>query len=69
MVVVRLEGGITWNAAGEVSGSFTTFESDGDLNVDGNIYATGGIVAKSLLPTLPTEWPQAGTGVDGVTKV
>ena len=62
------KGGITWNAAGEVSGSFTTFESDGDLNVDGNIYATGGIVAKSLLPTLPTEWPQAGTGVEGVVK-
>jgi len=33
-----------------------------------NLLSNGAVVAKSLAPTDANEWPQAGTGVDGVIK-
>lgn len=33
-----------------------------------NLLSNGAVVAKSLAPTDVNEWPQAGTGVDGVIK-
>ena len=33
-----------------------------------NLLSNGSVVAKSLAPTDVNEWPQAGTGVDGVIK-
>ena len=40
---------------------------EGILRPD-NLLSKGAVVAKSLAPTAATEWPQAGTGVDGVIK-
>jgi len=75
------EWGGSGGQAGTIGGSTPTIDTsnfvvktgataqtiEGDVTVN-NLYSKGGVVAKTLLPTDSTEWPQAGTGVDGVIK-
>jgi len=62
------KGNISWNAAGQASGAFTTLDNLGDFNVQGSIFASGAIVAGALNGTLPDDLPGATSLLYGTIK-
>ena len=62
-------GGLYWDTQGHIIGNFVELYNNGDLNVAGDIFATGSVVAGATNGIAPTDLPVATGLLYGVVKL